>query len=224
MVRDLRRRTVSRRVLCGGMFVAMLASTVAAQEPRRVRTSGAPLVELVKPNESTLIVESRRSPPLEVLPPAGTSALDWMFQISEVVLVVSVDDTRSQITASEDWITSTVQASVIEVLKAPGRLSLKASDQVSFEEDGGEAVVGGVLITAVVPWAKHVATGTRYLLFAGVNKKTGALVVDPAGLYEIPEGSGKLQRLARVQGPNDIEQESADDVLTRARQLGDGVR
>lgn len=169
-------------------------------------------------------MESIESPPLEVLPPAGVSVLDWMLQVSDAALIVSVDDTVSRLTAQDEWIRSTALATVLNVLKSPSPQNLRPSQHVTFEQEGGQALVGGVQVTAVLPRARLVARGERYLVFAAVNKKTGALVVGPEGLYWVDPGSGTLQRLADVRGPNEIQGASVDDVLARVRESGVVVR
>jgi hypothetical protein len=173
------------------------AQTQAAPaQVRHVTATDKRIRALTKPGEAALVIESRRSRPLEVRAPEGTSTVDWMFRVSDVVLLIVADDVRSQLTRNEDWITSTVEASILEVLKTPDALPQQRGDRVLFEADGGQLIVDGVLVTATVPWAKQVEALKRYFLLAGINKDTKTLVVGPAGLYEIADSL--RQRAARA--------------------------
>jgi hypothetical protein len=132
---------------------------------------------------------------------------------------MAVDDVRARLTLKENWITSRAEGLVLETLKLPDWLPMKVGDRISFENDGGELVVDGVIVTATVSWARPVQPLKRYLVFAAFDNDTKALVIGPTGFYEVAESSGQLRRLGTTRSPDGIEQALEGDVLTTLRQL-----
>jgi hypothetical protein len=56
---------------------------------------------------------------------------------------------------------------------------LTVGQVVSYQQEAGQAVIGGATFTAIVPWAKPVEASKRYLVFVGVNKEAGTWVIGP---------------------------------------------
>jgi hypothetical protein len=216
-------KLVHRSCLVALVLACTASALVLAQgsqaQSRRVTASGRPVAELIQPGDETLVVESRRSRPLTVLPPTGVPQVDWLVKVSDSVLVVTVDDVDARLTDNESWIKSRVTATVGEVLKAPASRPVQPGERVGFEQDGGQLVVAGKLVKATVPWATPVEPFGRYLVFASVNKKTKELVFDNSSMYEIT-GAGRLRKLLLgLPERNGIDQSSDVEVLGRIREL-----
>ena len=202
----------------------MAQTNTPDSQVRRVKASNTPIIALIEPGEDALVIESREPGPLEVMPPDGTSKVEWMFHRSPAIFVLVVDDVRPQLTPDEDWITSQAAGSVLEVIKAPDWWGMTVGDRILFEDNGGQIQVAGATVTAVVSWARPVKPLKRYLVFASVDRANKALGIGPTVLYEIIESSGRLQRLATSQKPDGIEQASEGDVLPTLRVLANQQR
>jgi len=192
---------------------------------RKTRASrGHQLADLIRPGEPALIVESGQDRPLEVLPGPEMSTMQWFSKIAHAIVVADVLAVDPKLTESEDWITSRVTASVIEVFKTSAAWNPRAGDEFSFTQDGGELLIGaGTHVTAVIPWAKPVQAGKRYLIFASVDPETKRVIVGPTSTYEIRDS--RLIRLAPSgYGPDDIEKDSEANVRKEIREAVAALR
>jgi hypothetical protein len=140
------------------------------------------------------------------------------------VLHVRVVSRVGRLTPDRDWVVSGVTAEIIEVVKAaPGFEQLKAGSAWTFDEEGGDVLVGTTEVMASVPWMRPVAVGREYLLFGTIGRsgaQAGTLLIGPAGMYEVTTdgvislmtGSERAQRLG-----------SRDSVLAKIRGGGVGL-
>jgi hypothetical protein len=198
--------------------------SVAAPQAREVPLSpGTPLFERIQPGEDTLIVRSTRNRPLEVLPPPNTSMFEWSAANASSVVVVEIIDSSPVLAKAGGWITSTIEASIIDVLKESNTRSLRAGGVFSFEQDGGEALVSGTRVRAILPWAKPFEVGHRYLLFVSVDPATKAVLVSPLAAYDI-SGERPVRLAPSKSGRDDIEATETVEALGRVRATAASAR
>jgi hypothetical protein len=159
-------------------IVGVWSALIAAQQPvgpRRVMTTGRPLVEQVRSEDRHLILEINASPPLGARP-QGQSRMTWLAQSNDVIAVARVEGKRPQFVvrnlfentpaplSDANWIVSVVQARVERVLKTAPQMTLEERGLIVFEEDGGIATVGNTTVEAVVPWIRPMQVGRKYLI------------------------------------------------------------
>lgn len=179
---------------------------------------GTPLAALVRPHEDHLIVESTKSRPLRVLPPKGVSTIEWKSKFASAVVLADAVEVLPQLTAAEDWIVSVVSASVTEILKPSQLWNVQAGTEFSFVDEGGELLVGGTRVTALLPWSTPVEAGKRYLIFVSIDPSTKKIVVGAGSVYEV-SGSRLVRLAAEPSGQDDIERIEASEVFGRIRDL-----
>lgn len=198
--------------------------SAAGPQAREVPLSpGTPLRERIQPGEDALIIRSTRSRPLEVLPPSGTSMFEWSTANASAVVVADIIDSSPVLAKAGDWITSTIEASIIEVLKPSNIWSPAAGGTFSFEQDGGEALVEGTRVRAILPWAKPFEVGHRYLLFVTVDPATKAALVTPLASYDIG-GQRPLRLASSKSSRDDIEATETVEALGRVRAAAASLR
>jgi hypothetical protein len=205
------------------MFGAGLHAQGRQDAERQIkRRPGQPLEQLVRPSERTLTVLDGSDPPLLVHPEPGKSVLTWYSEISDAVVLAEIEAKSSTLTAAGDWITSRVNALVVDVVKAPLSSSslLASGSHFSFVEQGGQITLGGVSVTALVPSVRLLEVGKRYLLFLKKNPETGEIVVGPESTYEL-SAAGHFRRIssrAIVPRNDDIENLEQNEALIRIRE------
>jgi hypothetical protein len=170
------------------LMPCMLLHAEQAVKPvrgERIRTAEAtmrPLSEQVRPDDQRLVLEINAFPPL-------------------LVLVVRVVSTRPQVTERGNFIETVVVAAVEETLKPSERLVLSDGNRVTFRLSGGTMQVNQATVEAVVPWARPVAAGRRYVIFGKVLED-GQLLAGPGGMYE-EEDVATMRWLMRHPDPFD---------------------
>jgi hypothetical protein len=210
------RKLVTMLVMFFGAGAA-IGAQVLGSPVRRVRERpGTPIASIVRAGEEGLVIESVQDPPDEVQLGAGVPRTEFMTKRSRAILVVDVVSIDGQVTARQDWISSHVTASLVDIMKAPNEWSRKIGDLVTFEQEGGEAVVAGTKVQALLMWARPVEVGKRYLIFGTPLARTNGVQTGPSGIYEMTD-SGGFRRLARPRGPDDIETSEQAVVLIRIR-------
>jgi hypothetical protein len=144
--------------------------------------------------------------------------MQWFSKIAHAIVVADVLAVDPKLTESEDWITSRVTASVIEVFKTSVAWNPRAGDEFSFTQEGGELLIGvGTHVIAVLPWGKPVQPGKRYLIFASVDPETKRVIQGPTSTYEM-SGSRLIRLAPSGDGPDDIEKGSEANVLKEVRE------
>jgi hypothetical protein len=165
--------------------IVALSTSLDGTQTHSVRSKrGIPLARLIAPGQVSLVVEKDQPPPLWVAPPPGVGGLEWLTQLVDVVMLVRVESIIPELSPAEDWIKSTVRASVEEVLKATSLFAPTfPGDVVHFAQDSGELQIAGTRVRAILPWADSFEVGRRYLIFAGMTEDGQEYVVSPAGAY-----------------------------------------
>jgi hypothetical protein len=185
---------------------------------RHILVSDQRIADVILPGEAELVVESRRSRPLEVAPPAGVSAIDWLVRGSDLAFIMFVNDVNSRLTDNQTWITSQVSGSVLEVVKGSPVRPLQVGDHVGFEQDGGEITLVSTKVIARVRWATPVQSYRRYLVFSSVDDSTKELIFDNSTMFDLT--SGRLRSLVHGRFLTDeFNGASEDEILTRIRRL-----
>lgn len=175
-----------------------------------------PLAQLVRPGEEDLTVVVSADPPLEVGPPQNVSMSTWVTQLAAGVVVAQIIQVSPHLTSRGDWIRSTVEASIIDVIKTSKQWTPRYGDMFSFDQDGGVALIDGTRVHAVIPWTKPFESGKQYLLFVQVDPANKRTMVSPAWAYELSEA--RPARLAgHAPGPDDIEATDTVEALARVR-------
>lgn len=169
----------------------------SVQERSIRRVGGAPLASLLRDSDRVLTVVAQSEFGLEVPPPEGTTLAEWKTLFSDVVAVVDVTERTSKVSDEGDWITSTVTATLVDVLKQPQKTALHAGERVSFPQSGGEIQLDGKIVRAVFSHSQPLLPGHRYLLFVLLNDD-GRWNAGPSEAYEIEEG--RLRALRRRTG------------------------
>jgi hypothetical protein len=186
-------KTATATIALSAIAVCMIGGTDGHAQVEKAAAvqsrTGVPLQALGQGNERELVVEKDVSPPLSVLPPAGTSELAWMTSISDVVLLVRVQTIEPKVTNEQDWITSQVSALVLDVLKGPAAGEIQQGASVTFAQDGGAMVINGRRIRAELPYARGFSVGRTYLLFATPGEAPGELIVGPESTFEVQSNS-----------------------------------
>lgn len=130
-------------ILMEFLFIACAVQFVQAQEPpkpsaRRVHQQrGVPIKSLLRPGETQLTIVFARFPPLLVEPLPGTSKAAWKTRRADAVIIGRVKSRLSKLTPDEDWIDTSVQLKILQILKSTGHRSFNVGQEVSFIEKGG---------------------------------------------------------------------------------------
>ena len=200
-----------------------------AQKPHKAsarqvsQQRGVPIISLLRPGETQLtIVSAQRDPPLLVLPPPGTSLAAWLTLGSEVVMKARVESRLSMLSPDKDWIDTSVQIKILQVLKSTDRRSFYEGQEVSFMERGGSLEVEGRQIDAIVRWASRFEIGKEYLIFAGLNSAND-LVTGAGSSYEIVHGAS-LRSLVKTEPSDSISESSLNSVLEEIQLHADVVK
>lgn len=190
---------IASLVITGAVVVAgvthVWGNNRTIQDPVLSRP-GTPLASLIKPGQTTLIVEKDQSPPLIVEPPAGVGQLEWLTSLSPVVLLIRVERIVPQLTPTADWIKSTVHASVEQILKS-APVTMSPDHPIRFVQDGGEMQLSGARVRALLSWADSFQVGQRYLVFADPTQDPDLYQVVSAVSYRIDPAGETLVPLAR---------------------------
>jgi hypothetical protein len=201
------------------LFIACAIQFVPAQEtpnpsarqvyqPRR----GVPITSLLRPEDTQLIIVSARmNPPLSAEPPRGTSTAAWKTRLSKGVIIARVESRLSELTPDKDWIETSVQIKVLQVLKPAGLQSFNVGQELSFIEQGGSLNLEGRQIKAIVRWASEFEVGKEYLIFARALPNN-ELAIGPTFAYEILPGSS-LRSLNKARPSDGITESSLNIVL-----------
>jgi hypothetical protein len=193
------RRLISAILLVEFLFIAYAVQPEQTQDPlkpsaRQVHQQrGVPIKSLLRPGDTQLTIVFARFPPLLVEPPPGTSKAAWKTRRADAVIIGRVESRLSKLTPDEDWIDTSVQLKILQILKSTGPRPFNVGQEVSFIEKGGSLNIEGRQIDAIVEWASRFEVGKEYLIFTDVNSNN-ELVFGVASAYEIVPG-GSLRSL-----------------------------
>jgi hypothetical protein len=192
-----------------------------AQERRVQRTPGSRIADLVTSQDQTIVLEDTAAPPLEVLPSINVSLIDWKSQVATAIVLAEIQSVDASMTSSQDWIVSNVTGSVIEVLKKSGWWNAAPGNEVTFTWNGGELLVGGTQVIAVVPGVKPIRAGQRYLIFFSGDPSTKMLMTGPTATYEWIESVGLRRVFPNSAGREELEMLPPEEVLARIRRMSE---
>jgi hypothetical protein len=179
----------------------IIAGQLSPQETRTVRASaGRSIAAQLRPGDTEVIVTSIASPPLSVAPLPGVDPVEWLTSLSDVVIRVRSVGRTAALTTRGDWILSTVNTEIAEVLKNHARFELTVGSEWPMVLGGGQVNINGVAVRASVPWAREAHAGRTYLVFASVDE-AGQLVTSPGSIFEeTADDTVSLQ----TQGPQEL--------------------
>ena len=173
------------------------AAPPKGERTRRAESNGKPLSEQVRSDDQRLVLEINAFPPLLVR--SRGEEVEFLTDISDVVLVGRVVSKRPEITRLGNWIETAVVMAIEETLKSNDRLVLAEGNRVMFRLSGGTMQVNHATVEAIVPWTREVESGRRYLIF-GTVLEDGQLLAPPAAIYEEAD-DGTMRWLMRHDDP-----------------------
>jgi hypothetical protein len=138
------------------------------------------------PDDSEVEVSRQDSPPLFVAAEPGAE-IELHMRSSDVAALVEITQTRGVFSEKRDWISTVVEASVVEVMKDTQDRSLMRASKLEFTDHSGGELLGprGVRVRAATSWVSSGYTvGKTYLMFLGVGPD-GRLYGSPEQRYEV---------------------------------------
>jgi hypothetical protein len=218
---------MNRATLLAAVFAVATIATWSdalgqtAHERRVQRTPGIRIADLVTSRDETVVLEDAAAPPLEVLPPVNVSLIDWKSRLATAIVLAEIESVDASLTSSQDWIVSNVTGSIIEVLKKPHWWNAAPGTELTFTWNGGELLVGGTQVIAVVPGVKPINAGKRYLIFFSGDPSTNILMTGPTNTYEWIESVGVRRLFPNSAGREDLENLPPEEALARIRRMAE---
>lgn len=197
------------------LVVVVATATVLAiapsQSSARVRTTivSGPLVDQLRPDDTTLEVIPIESGPEPILPPSGTGYLEWWTRLADFVAIIRVDTRTSRLTDDRTFLVTDIEAAVLDVLKPPRANLPPLGRTPTFVERGGELIVGKQRIVGKKIGGNPLELGAEYLVFASYIGS--AVYIDSPWTYEIV--NRRLVTMATSPGMDDIPQTRDIDAL-----------
>jgi hypothetical protein len=175
---------------------AQKQSPPSLETPRASHRKDLPLARLIQPGQRLLVVEKDQAPPHVVQPyPATLGFLEWLTQVSPLVLVIRVDNSVPALTSQGDWIKSTVHATIEQSLKSTSAMA-SPGESVKFTQDGGEMIISGTTVRAVLPYADGFEPHQRYLVFATPLDRPTDYLIEPSTSFHLAGPNQRLMPLA----------------------------
>ena len=174
--------------------VAMVcvSAEVRAQIRHIERSAGTSIRSVLRPGDTELVVVDSSPRPLLVGPKAGVLAVEWRTYLSDCVLLVTVTNRSGDVTPAGDWVFSTIAARVDQGATC-NLADVQEGSSVVIREEGGQALLDGVVVRGVVPNVTPVQVGTAYLMFASLGEQ-GMFSATPVSVYRVAT-TGSLHRL-----------------------------
>ena len=142
---------------------------------------GQPIRNKVKKGDLEVTVERLwTSPDLNI--PNGVDLIEWKTTLYPVVLVARVVKITGSESSTQDWVTSLVEASVLDVLKNSTASSLSERSRVVFGASGGEVSLNGARVIARFSGVERFQPDETYLIF-GVVQTDDSLYVSYDNAY-----------------------------------------
>lgn len=152
------------------------ASNTQSQDgPRRFMSTGRPIVEQLQSDDRHVVMELNAS--IDASSSRSESRVRFLDAESDTVLVILLEERAPEFVWRQffentpapvedaNWIRSRASGRIERIVKSETDMLLAIGDRVSFEEDGGTATVRGIQVDAVLPWARPLVVGRRYLVF-----------------------------------------------------------
>ena len=190
-------------MIAAGIAVGLGAAYSAQERPeeppkqsRAISQKDRPLEQLIRPGQRLLVVEKDQSPPLTIQPPSPTTGqLEWFAKRTPLVLVIRVHSVVPKLTPTGDWIQSTVHATVEKALKSTSEV-VSPGQAFRFSQDGGEMIIRGTTVRAVLPYANLFEAGQRYLVFTEPSKGNDTYLIEPVLSLLLAGPESRLMPLA----------------------------
>ena len=178
----------------GAVATVGVTATAPDQRVRSIRASGdRTIASQLRSGDTEVHVVAMSTPPLGIVPGEGDDAAALLAGFSDAVLRLHVAGLDSRLSDSGAWVKTTVRARVDEVVKPDEGVNLTVGDEVRFELQGGEVMIGSVKVRGVLPWSRAIAAGRNYLVFLDFIDD-GSLLVAPSTIFEdTSEGLVALQ-------------------------------
>lgn len=187
------------------------------------RTDGRTLGELARPGETRLEVVDRSFPPFAVGAEDPTIELTAHTRRADAVVVANVVEVYSRLTQRDEWLESTLEIEIEEVLKNAAKPNeLIAGQRLSLRSEGGEISHNGTTIVARPNWARVPEKGKRYLYFLGKTDEGNFGAFPASATFEItPKTIRRLQDKEANFGidRNGLDPQKAFDIVRSAAAL-----
>ena len=183
--------------------LAVVAGGACEQRASSERTisylPNRPIAERLLPSDKHVVVQMKTSTALKPAPERTFEQEIEALRRSEIIALVRVGSTSSEIADGGTWIRTTVDTAIDRLLKAKGEKPFDGSLRFSFS--GGAAKIGDVVVsTGKFP---QFVEGDQYLLFLS-NRPGVASAVIWSGIGFRVDAQGLLQRV----GINDGSEQS----------------
>jgi hypothetical protein len=167
-------------VLIGAVASAQQSSTSSFGEPPPKEPRGAAhlparrvsfkpgrdlVVEARKSKDAVVEVVRESSPPFMGPSDDPLAEIETLTRLADAVSLVRIKGKRAELNARKDWVSSSAEGVVQEILKNSSTRPLAVGQKVSLRERGGEVTVEGRRIVASDAWARRTSIGREYLVF-----------------------------------------------------------
>lgn len=178
--------------LIRGTWSAQTKGPQVAPKPRQVRRPalrpGESVRSVIRPDDTEIELVQVSSGPLAGVPVDAVVAMNQLVDAATAVVVVRAERVDGRLTAREDWVESTVEVDVVEVLKDNSTKQLKPGSRILLAVDGGEVLVDGKTVRALMENRRAFSPGRSYLFFLG--ESGGQLhPFPPFATFELSDGA-----------------------------------
>ena len=167
---------------------------VGAQEPPASppvipRRAGQSIASRIPPGATSVVVIDATPAPFTMPIPEGMSRLEYETRLHDAVGIVRIEGRHGELTPEGDFILSTLDAVVVEVLKpAAGGQLVPGQQKVTLRVIGGVTTVGNVTVTAKSASVEPVQPGDTYLMFLVLDSE-GFLRPSPDAQFKVAGSS-----------------------------------
>lgn len=190
----------------------------APQEPGVAPTipyrRGEHLQDRLPPGADAVTVVSNNPRPFSLPAPAGMDEMEYHTREAAAVAVVRPTKATGELADTSDWIFSTIDADVVEVLKPAAQGQLQPDQKtVRFRAAGGSMRIGSTQVTALDATIEPIRIGATYLIFFFIEP-TGTLRASPYRRFELDADQFRTLDVGR---PTKLLPGGAPAVLARIR-------
>lgn len=180
----------------GTVHSAQEQGPAPSEQPRALSRKDRPLESMIRPGQRLLVVEKDQTPPHIIQPdPANTGQLEWFAKRAPLVLIIRVENLMPRLTSARDWIESSVHGTVDKSLKFTSEV-VSPGQAIQFTQDGGEKVVRGTTVRAVLPYTDLFEAGQRYLVFTEPSQGGDTYSIQPMTSFLLAGPESRLMPLA----------------------------
>jgi hypothetical protein len=173
-----------------GALALVFASPDFAQDREIHLRANQKIADRLTASDTSVVVIDDRPIPHMIEPKAGVSWLQWLTQLSDLVVVAELVQQRPFLTGDGAEVRSALTFQVTEVLKAPDARPVGIGGRFEWVTFGGTVNVGTVKVHARKAWSRGFTTRDDYLLFINVSPTTdplggGRLVLNETSMFQI---------------------------------------